>query len=120
MRQNLYEEPNSNCTVLPLVIKYNFTVTNNCAIPVCVSCLLARSKKHSPGVTKYDTLPEKQGYLTIYKYDVGDFFSTDQFIFKTPDRLPTGYSLDYLDCCFQGVTIYNDAAQGLIWVKIKF
>ena len=117
MRENLYEEPNSNRTVLPLVIKYKFTTTKNCAIPVCVSCLLDRSKKRSHGVTKSNALPEKQGYLTIYKYDVGDFVSTDQFIFKTPERFPAGYGLDYLDRCFQGGTIYNDAASGLIWVK---
>ncbi len=34
-----------------------------------------------------------------------------------PGRLPTGYGRESQDCCFQGGTIYNDAASGLIWVK---
>ena len=47
----------------------------------------------------------------------GDFVSTDQFICKTPGRLPTGYGRESKDRHFQGGTIYNDAASGLIWVE---
>ena len=49
--------------------------------------------------------------------EVGDFVSTDQFICRTPGRLPTGYGRESHDRCYQGGTIYNDAASGLIWVE---
>jgi hypothetical protein len=31
--------------------------------------------------------------------------------------LPSGYGRESQDCHFQGSTIFNDAASGLIWVK---
>jgi hypothetical protein len=34
-----------------------------------------------------------------------------------PGRLPTGYGQESQDRHFQGGTIYNDAASGLIWVE---
>ncbi len=48
---------------------------------------------------------------------LGDFVSTDQFICRTPGRLPEGYGRESKDRRFQGGTIYNDAASGLIWVE---
>ncbi len=48
---------------------------------------------------------------------MGDFVFTDQFICKTHGRLPSGYGQESQDHCFQGGTIYNDAASGLIWVE---
>jgi hypothetical protein len=51
------------------------------------------------------------------QYNVGDFVSTDQFICKTPGHLPSRYGRESQDCRFQGGTIFNDAASGLIWVK---
>ncbi len=51
------------------------------------------------------------------QYNIGDFFSMDQFICKTSGRLPTGYGRESQDCRFQGGTIFNDAASGLIWVE---
>jgi hypothetical protein len=36
---------------------------------------------------------------------------------KIPGWLPEGYGLESKDQHFQGGTIYNDAALGLIWVK---
>ncbi len=49
------------------------------------------------------------------RYEVGDFVSTDQFIYKTPGHLPEGYGHESKEWHFQGGTIYNDAALGLIW-----
>ena len=51
------------------------------------------------------------------QYKVGDFVSTDQFICKTPGRLPTGYGRESQYRHFSGDTIFNDGASGLIWVK---
>ena len=33
----------------------------------------------------------KEGLLSRYKYEVGDFVSTDQLVVRTPGRLPNGY-----------------------------
>jgi hypothetical protein len=62
-------------------------------------------------------LEDHEGAITRDKYNVGDFVSTDQFICKTPGRLPTGYGRESQDRCYQGGTIFNDAASGLIWVE---
>ncbi len=48
---------------------------------------------------------------------MGDFVSTDQFVCKNPGRLPTGYGREGPNGSYQGGTIYNDAALGLIWVE---
>jgi len=48
---------------------------------------------------------------------VGDFVSTDQFVCRTPGQLPDGFGREGLSSCFNGGTIYNDAASGLIWVE---
>ncbi len=51
------------------------------------------------------------------QYKVGDFVSTNQFICKMPGGLQTRYERESQDCHFQGSTIYNDAASGMIWVE---
>ena len=43
--------------------------------------------------------------------------STDQFVCRTPGQLPIGYGCEGRNCRFNGGTIYNDAASGLIWVE---
>jgi hypothetical protein len=62
-------------------------------------------------------IPKSEGALSHDKYEVGDFVSTDEFICRTPGRLPEGYGCKSVDWRFQGSTIYNDAALGLIWVE---
>ncbi len=62
-------------------------------------------------------LDNREGAITRDQYNVGDFVSTDQFICKMPGRLPTGYGRESQDHRFQGGTIFNDAASGLIWVE---
>jgi len=83
----------------------------------CQSCLLAREKKLSSKVSRTQPLEDCEGAIARDQYKVGDFVSTDQLICKTPRRLPTGYGLESQDRRFQGGTIYNDAASGLIWVE---
>ncbi len=48
---------------------------------------------------------------------MGDFVSTDQFVCRTPGRLTDGFGREGSSCRFNGGTIYNDAASGLIWVE---
>ena len=58
-----------------------------------------------------------EGAISQGKLEVGDFVSTDQFVCKTPGRLPTGFGREGPNGNYQGGTIYNDAASGLIWVE---
>jgi hypothetical protein len=117
MRDRTYEEPLGQHTVLPPIIKDTFLSARNCVIPLCQSCLLACACKRTPGVKHAKADPEKEGALSRDRYEVGDFVSTDQFIFRTPGCLPEGYGRESTDRRFHGGTIYNDAASGLIWVE---
>jgi hypothetical protein len=114
MRERHYEEPNGNKTILPTIIKPKLVSARNCIVPPCQSCLLAQARKRTPNVSRTCLLDDHEGAITRDQYNVGDFVSTDQFICKTPGRLPTGYGQESQDRRFQGGTIYSDAASGLI------
>jgi hypothetical protein len=110
-----YEDPDGRTTILPVIIQPTNSSARNCIVPHCQSCLFAHAKKCSPKVSRTQPLEYREGAITRDHYKVGDFVSTDQFICKTPRRLPTGYGQESQDRCFQGGTIYNDLASGLIW-----
>jgi hypothetical protein len=117
MRERHYEEPDGNKTVLPATIKPKFALARNCIVLPCQLCLLACARKHTPNILRQHLLNDREGAITRDQYNVGDFVSTDQFICKTPRRLPTGYGHGSQDRRYQGGTIFNDAASGLIWVE---
>jgi hypothetical protein len=117
MRERHYKEPNSNKTILPAIIKPKLALARNWIVPPCQLCLLARARKRAPNVLRTPLLDDREGAITRDQYNVGDFVATDQFICKTPGRLPTGYGRESQYRHFQGGTIYNDAASGLIWVE---
>jgi hypothetical protein len=117
MQEWTYEEPLGQHTVLLPIIKAKFPSARNCVVPLCQSCLLARARKRTPNVKRTRDLPESEGALSHDQYEVGDFVSTDQFICRTPGHLPEGYGHESADPRFQGGTIYNNAASGLIWVE---
>ena len=119
MKPQKMEEPNGSKSVMAPIIQPKLATAANCAVLVCESCLLGRAKKRSPGVVKKKAVPEKMGILSRDKYEVGYFMSTDQFVCKTPGRLPSGFGQERYQNRFHGVTIYNDAASGLIWVEIQ-
>jgi hypothetical protein len=114
MQERHYEEPNGSKTVLPAIIKPKLALARNCIVPPCQSCLLACARKHTLNVLRMGLLDNREGAITRDQYNVGDFVSTDQFICKTPERLATGGGRESQDCRFQGGTIFNDAASGLI------
>ncbi len=117
MRERHYEDPDGRTTILPAIIRSKNPSARNCIVPPCQSCLLARTRKRSLKVSRTQPLEDHEGAITRDQYEVGDSVSTDQFICKTLGRLPTGYGRESQDRRFQGGTIYNDAASGLIWVK---
>eukprot|EP00957_Ditylum_brightwellii_P040099 3034853-Ditylum_brightwellii.AAC.1 len=60
---------------------------------------------------------EKQGALSRDRYEPGDFVSTDQYVVRTPGRLPSGYGREAAEKRFHGGTIFRDAATGIIWIE---
>jgi hypothetical protein len=109
--------PDGRTTILPTIIQPKNPSARNSIVPPCQLCLLACARIRSPKVSWTQPLEDPKGAITRDQYKIGDFVSTDQFICKTPGRLPTGYGQESQDCRFQGGTIYNDAASGLIWVE---
>ena len=79
--------------------------------------MLARAKKCSTKTQRVITSAENEGALIRKKLEVSQVVSTDQFICKTLGRLPSDYGRESRDQRYQGGTIYNDAATGLIWVE---
>ena len=55
--------------------------------------------------------------MARYKYEVGDFVLTDQFICKTLGRFPIDYGHESLYLRFQGGNIHNHAELNLIQVE---
>ena len=119
MREQYYEAPNGNkTTILLVIIKPKFALANNCIVPPCHSCLLARARKRTPNVSRTRLFDNRDGALTRDQYNDSDFVSTEQIICKTPGRLPTGYGRESQYRHFKGGTnILNDAASVLKWVE---
>ena len=68
-------------------------------------------------MVKSKAIPEKAGSLSRDKYMPGDSVSMDQYVVKTPGRLPEGYGRER-DCNkFHGGTIFRDAASKIIHVE---
>jgi hypothetical protein len=100
MHERHYEEPNGNKTILPAILKPNFALARNCIVPPCHLCLLAPARKRTLNILRTRLLDNREGAITIYQYNIGDFISTDQFICKMPRCLPTGYGRKSQDCHF--------------------
>ena len=117
MRNRTFEDPFGRMQVHPPIIKSKFASTASCTIPRCQSCELSRAHQRSPQVKKVQPNQDAEGALSRNQLQVGDFVSTDQFVCRTPGRLPSGYGREQSTSRFNGGTIYNDAASGLIWVE---
>ena len=117
MRNRTFEDPFGRSQVHPPIIKSKFASTSSCAIPKCQSCELARARQRSPKVKRVQSNLASEGAISRNMLEVGDFVSTDQFVCRTPGRLPSGYGREGSTSRFNGGTIYNDAASGLIWVE---
>ena len=69
------EEPDGTRHLMYPIIVPKLKTAAKCAVPVCESFLLGRSKKRSPGVSKVKALPEKEVILACDKYELGAFSS---------------------------------------------
>ena len=91
MKPKQVVDPNGTKSVMATVIFPRLSTATTCEVPACESLLLGRYKKRSPCVSKVNHVRDKEVILARDKYEVGYFFSTDQFVVHTPGRLPTGY-----------------------------
>ena len=66
---------------------------------------------------KQTILPKKEGILSLDKNKPGYLVSVDQFVVNTLGRLSTVYGKESSSHHFHGVTLYNDAATGIVWVE---
>ena len=117
MKQQQVEEPDGTRHVVAPIIISKIATSAKCAGNVCESCLLGRSKKQSLGLSKFKSVPAKEGIIDRDKYEVGDFVSADQFVLHTPGILPSRYGRERRQNRFHSSTIFNDAVSGLIWVE---
>ena len=59
MKPQQVKKPYGTRHVMDKAIVPKLETAEKCAVPVCESCLLGISKKKSPGVSKYKSVPEK-------------------------------------------------------------
>ena len=89
-----FKDPFGRSQVHPPIIQAKFASTSSCAIPRCQSCELACARVRSPKVKKVQSNIDSEGAISHNKLDIGDFVSTDQFVCRTPGRLPSGYGCE--------------------------
>ncbi len=82
-----------------------------------VTCELAWAQQRSPKVKKVQSNLDSEGAISCNRLEVVDSVSTDQFVCRTPGRLPSGYGHEGCNGRFHSGTIYNNASSGLIWVE---
>ena len=68
MNPQQVEEPDGTRHVIAPIIVPKLATAAKCALPVCDSCLLGRSKKGSPGVSTFKAVTDKEGIPARDKY----------------------------------------------------
>ncbi len=94
MRNCTFEDPFGRSQVHPPIIQAKFASTSSCAIPRCQSCELTCASVRSPKVTKVQSNIDSEGAISRNMLDIGDVVSTDQFVCRTPGRLPSRYGCE--------------------------
>jgi hypothetical protein len=117
MRVVEMEEPDGKVSTMDRVISPRIRSAATCPIPICKSCQLAQARQRKQNVVKSKAIPEEVGALSKERYEVGDFVSLDQYVVKTPGRLPTGFGKESNTNMFHGGTIFRDAASKYIHVQ---
>jgi len=108
---------NGGISTMDRVIIPRIKATATCPIPMHQSCQLSHAKQRKPKTTRSKAIPEATSAITHDKYNIGDFVLLDQYVVKTPGRLPTGYGRESITNMFHGGTIFRDAASKYIHVQ---
>ena len=98
-----------------LVPKINAAL--NCKIPMCQTCQISSVKQRKPNVSKSKMVEPYIGSIPKEQYQTGNCVLMDQYVVKTPGRLPSGYIREADHNMFHGETIFRDAASKYIFVK---
>ena len=117
MGNHTFEDPFGRLQCHLPIIKAKFDSTSSCVFPKCQSCELAWACQRSPKVKRVQANLYSEGAISCNQLEVGAFVSTNQFVCRTPGRLPSGYGREGTNSRFHGGTIYNDPTSGLIWVE---
>lgn len=94
MQLQRYEEPSGSSSVMEPMITLHISAASSCAIHVCESSELTRSKQRNHEVTKSRAIPERDDCISSEKYLPGDFVSMDKYVVKTTGRLPGGHGCE--------------------------
>ena len=117
MKVSEMKEPNGAVSVKDRVIVPKLSSAATCDIPVCQSCELSRAKQRKAPVVKAKVNESSEGAISRDQYQPGDFVSIDQYVVKTPGRLPTGFGQESEQNMYHGGTIFRDAASKYIHVS---
>ena len=117
MRVVEVKEPSGAISTMDRVIVPKISAASSCPIPLCRSCQLSRAKIRKPNISTSKAIPTTEGALSREKYVPGDFVSLDQYVIKTPGRLPSGYGCESVTNMFHGGTIFRDSASKYIHVQ---
>lgn len=119
MRPRIYKVEGRDDVIMPPIIPTKHATAKSCAIPMCMSCELAKMKARSPKVKTTKIIKEKDGILKRDKYEPGDMVSSDQFNVHTAGRSLKGYGRESAENGLHGGTLYVDSASGLIRVECQ-
>ena len=111
------KESNGAVSVNNHVIVPMLSSAATCDIPACQSCELSRAKQRKAPVVKAKVNESSEGAISRDQYQPGDFVSIDQYVVKTPGRLPTGFGQESEQNMYHGGTIFRDAASKYIHVS---
>ncbi len=106
-RGNVYKNVHKNCVM-------NILMNKMLAVQ---SCQLSWTKQQKPKITWSKVVSEAEGILSSEKYETGDFVSMDQYVVKTPGRLPSGYGQESNVNMFHGGTIFWGVGSKVIHVE---
>ena len=100
-------------SMLPVIPPYKSS--SSCKVPKDRTALIANAKRRSPKVHHRTDVKEKEGALSREKLIPGESVAIDQFVVKTPGRLPSGFGRSQSKAT--GGTIFRDAASKAIFVE---
>ena len=88
MRDQIYEDHLGRTQCHPPIIKAKYASTSSCKIPLCQSCLLARSRQRSPNVKRSQVNQDSEGAISRGKLEVGDLCQLTSLSVRLLDGFP--------------------------------
>jgi hypothetical protein len=104
-------------TAQPAVISTKTTGAANCVHPKCPACQLAKQHRRPTGSQKKQDRPESEMAIRRNNLKPGECISIDQYISRTPGRLPSTRGKESLRDRYSGGTLFVDHATALVFIK---